>query len=231
MKKLFVILLLLLLAVVISAGCVQDYPKYPLPPLPDGYELTPHSGAIKSEEAYFTGLNEHYNLGLTEKEIKNYADELKNGYLKDAERGENRVDVDDLVEFHAVVGSMINLDQRIYEGIIYQILAPPSMIGFIIWDYENTYPKPESYTTITLTEEIHKEYPELSRLLNGEELSVTSGQFPLEQYNDRYISQERATELWNSFGYAEMMAYPYDKTERHVLSENGKLYCLIKTTV
>ena len=68
MKKLFVILLLLLLAVVISAGCVQDYPKYPLPPLPDGYELTPHSGSIKSEEAYFTGLNEHYNLGLTEKE-------------------------------------------------------------------------------------------------------------------------------------------------------------------
>ena len=231
MKKLFVILAFLLLAVVLSAGCVQEYPKYPLPELPDGYELKPHPGSINSEEAYFTGLNEHYNLGLTEEEIRDYADELKNGYLKDAVRDENQVHIDDLVEFHAVVGYMINLDQKIYEGIVYQILAPPSMIGFIIWDYENTNPKPESYTTIILTEEIHKEYPELARLLNGEELSVSSSQFPLEKYNDRHVSQERAAELWNSFGYAEMMAYPYDTTERHVLSENGKLYCLIKTTV
>ena len=74
MKKPLVILILMLLAVVLSAGCIQEpeNPKpqlYPMPPVPDDYIDYPHAGSIDNEETYFTGLNEHYNLGLTDEEI------------------------------------------------------------------------------------------------------------------------------------------------------------------
>ena len=129
MRKLFVVLIMLILAVVLSAGCVQnpDTPLLPLTPtpVPDDYEYYPHAGSIDSEEAYFTGLNEHYNLGLTEDEIQKYANELRNGYLKDAVRDEYNVHINDLVEFHGVVAEMINLDPAIYEEIVTEILSPP----------------------------------------------------------------------------------------------------------
>ena len=130
MKMPLVILILMLLAVVLSAGCIQEpeIPEpqlYPMPPVSDDYEYYPHAGSIDSEEAYFTGLNEHYNLGLTEEEIQKYAKELRNGYLKDAVRDGYHVHINDLVEFHTVVAEMINLDPAIYEEIILQIISPP----------------------------------------------------------------------------------------------------------
>ena len=130
MKKPLVILILMLLAVVLSAGCIQEpeNPKpqlYPMPPVPDDYIDYPHAGSIDNEETYFTGLNEHYNLGLTDEEIQKYAKELRNGYLKDAKRDEYYVHINDLVEFQTVVTQMINLDPAIHEEIVQQILTPP----------------------------------------------------------------------------------------------------------
>ena len=107
----------------------------------------------------------------------------------------------------------------------------PSMIGFIIWEYEDIPNKDEPYSTIVLTEEIHKEYPELAALIYGEpgyEIGVTTNPKLLE--SDHYISQERADELWYTFGYDDMHLAS-NIEEHHVLSENGKLYCLIKTFV
>ena len=42
--------------------------------------------------------------------------------------------------------------------LVYVSLMNPSMAGFIVWEYEDVPNKDEPYTTVDLTEEIHKEY-------------------------------------------------------------------------
>ena len=100
MKKPIITLILLLLAVVLSAGCIQE-PKTPdAPPAP----------TFSSVEHYLSLLDEKYSLGLTEEDIQKYADELDSGYLKDAVRTDGGIWVDDLVEFQNEVTRVINLD-------------------------------------------------------------------------------------------------------------------------
>ena len=116
------------------------------------------------------------------------------------------------------------------------LTAPPTMVGFVMWEYEDGLNQDEPYTTVILTEEIHKEYPELALLIYGRtgyDIGVTSSPLNLILYPDQYITEERAHELWNAFGYdtAHFTYNPSSAEERHVLSENGKLYCLIKTYV
>ena len=116
------------------------------------------------------------------------------------------------------------------------LTAPPTMIGFVVWEYDDVLNQDEPYTTVILTEEIHKEYPELATLIYGKpgyEIGVTSSPLNLILYPDQYITEERAYELWNAFGYDTVyFSYnPSSADERHVLSENGKLYCLIETAV
>jgi len=81
-----------------------------------------------------------------------------------------------------------------------------------------------------------KERAELATLIYGKpgyEIGVTSSPLNLILYPDQYITEERAYELWNAFGYdtAYFSYNPSSAEERHVLSENGKLYCLIETSV
>lgn len=116
------------------------------------------------------------------------------------------------------------------------LTAPPTMIGFVVWEYDDVLNQDEPYTTVILTEEIHKEYPELATLIYGKpgyEIGVTNSPLNLILYPDQYITEERAYELWNAFGYdtAYFSYNPSSAEERHVLSENGKLYCLIETSV
>ena len=115
-------------------------------------------------------------------------------------------------------------------ALLYISLMNPSMAGFIVWEYEDVPNKDEPYTTVVLTEEIHKEYPELALLIEGSpryEISITKSPLELIFSPNRYINHERAAELWNTFGY-DNIHFVNSPEERHVLSENGKLYCLIK---
>ena len=69
MKKPIITLILLLLAVVLSAGCIQEPDNPDAPPAP----------TFSSVEHYLSLLDEKYSLGLTEEEIQKYADELPRG--------------------------------------------------------------------------------------------------------------------------------------------------------
>ena len=111
MKKPLVVITLLLLAVVLSAGCIQEPGAPPAP-------------AFESVDVYISMLNEMYNLGLTEEEIQSYADELDNGYLKDAKRSEGGIWIDDVIEFQNEVTQVMNLDQTIHDDIINRLENP-----------------------------------------------------------------------------------------------------------
>ena len=113
----------------------------------------------------------------------------------------------------------------------------PPMSGLEIVEYSETLViGDEPYTIVELTEEIHKENPELAVLIEkmdktgfDRELSLTDDKLSLILHPDQYISIERGMELWNSYGYTQ---FPSEiKEERIALSENGKLYCLIKTNL
>ena len=113
----------------------------------------------------------------------------------------------------------------------------PPMSGLEIVEYSETLViGDEPYTIVELTEEIHKENPELAVLIEkmdktgfDRELSLTDDKLSLILHPDQYISIERGGELWNDYGYA---AIPGDnREERIVLYENGKLYCLIITNL
>ena len=113
----------------------------------------------------------------------------------------------------------------------------PPMSGLEIVEYSETLViGDEPYTIVELTEEIHKENPELAVLIEKmdnsglqRELSLTDDKLSLILHPDQYISIERGMELWNSYGYTQ---FPSEiKEERIALSENGKLYCLIKTNL
>ena len=123
-------------------------------------------------------------------------------------------------------------------GLVYQHLtAYPPMSGLEMSEYSETIIySDEPYTTVELTEEIHKENPELAVLIDKmdkkgfeRELSLTNDKLSLILHPDQYISIERGGELWNDYGYATI---PGDnREERIVLYENGKLYCLIITNL
>ena len=113
----------------------------------------------------------------------------------------------------------------------------PPMSGLEIVEYSETLViGDEPYTIVELTEEIHKENPELAVLIEkmdktgfDRELSLTDDKLSLILHPDQYISIERGMELWNAYGYTQ---FPSEiKEERIALSENGKLYCLIKTNL
>ena len=113
----------------------------------------------------------------------------------------------------------------------------PPMSGLEMSEYSETIIySDEPYTTVELTEEIHKENPELAVLIDKmdkkgfeRELSLTNDKLSLILHPDQYISIERGGELWNDYGYATI---PGDnRDERIVLYENGKLYCLIITNL
>ena len=113
----------------------------------------------------------------------------------------------------------------------------PPMSGLEIVEYSETLViGDEPYTIVELTEEIHKENPELAVLIDKmdkkgfeRELSLTNDKLSLILHPDQYISIERGMELWNAYGYTQ---FPSEiKEERIALSENGKLYCLIKTNL
>ena len=113
----------------------------------------------------------------------------------------------------------------------------PPMSGLEIVEYSETLViGDEPYTIVELTEEIHKENPELAVLIEKmgnsglqRELSLTDDKLSLILHPDQYISIERGMELWNDYGYTQ---FPSEiKEERIALSENGKLYCLIKTNL
>ena len=114
MKKPIITLILLLLAVVLSAGCIQEPDNPDAPPAP----------TFSSVEHYLSLLDEKYSLGLTEEEIQKYADELDSGYLKDAVRTEGGVWVDDLVEFQNEVTQVMNLNPEIHNDIINRLENP-----------------------------------------------------------------------------------------------------------
>ena len=113
----------------------------------------------------------------------------------------------------------------------------PPMSGLEMVEYsEHIIYSDEPYTIVELTEEIHKENPELAVLIEkmdktgfDRELSLTDDKLSLILHPDKYISIERGMELWNAYGYAEI--FGDNKKEHIVLSENGKLYCLIKTNL
>ena len=130
MKKSRIILILLLLAVVLSAGCIQEpeTPNTHLPPVIPDTPDAPPAPTFSSVEHYLLLLDEKYSLGLTEEEIQKYADELDSGYLKDAVRTEGGVWVDDLVEFQNEVTRVINLDPAIHNDIISQMTKPDVVI-------------------------------------------------------------------------------------------------------
>lgn len=120
-------------------------------------------------------------------------------------------------------------------GLVYQHLtAYPPMCGLHMAESEQIIYSDEPYTTVVLTEEIHKENPELAILIEkmdksgfDRELRMTNDILSLVLYPDQYISVERGSELWNAYGYAGLPGKT--KEEQIVLYENGKLYCLLKT--
>ncbi|HJJ65002.1 MAG TPA: hypothetical protein O0X48_01665 [Methanocorpusculum sp.] len=113
----------------------------------------------------------------------------------------------------------------------------PPMSGLEMVEYsEHIIYSDEPYTIVELTEEIHKENPELAVLIEkmnktgfDRELGMTDDELSFSLHPDKYISIERGMELWNAYGYAEI--FGDNKKEHIVLSENGKLYCLIKTNL
>ena len=150
MKKSRIILILLLLAVVLSAGCIQE-PETPdthLPPVIPDTPDAPPAPTFSSVEHYLSLLDEKYSLGLTEEEIQKYADELDSGYLKDAVRTEGGVWVDDLVEFQNEVTRVINLDPAIHNDIISQMTKPDVVIPDTSEDEQTEIkPKPNQPST------------------------------------------------------------------------------------
>ena len=150
MKKSRIILILLLLAVVLSAGCIQEpeTPNTHLPPVIPDTPDAPPAPTFSSVEHYLSLLDEKYSLGLTEEEIQKYADELDSGYLKDAVRTEGGVWVDDLVEFQNEVTRVINLDPAIHNDIISQMTKPDVVIPDTSEDEQTEIkPKPKQPST------------------------------------------------------------------------------------
>ena len=150
MKKSRIILILLLLAVVLSAGCIQEpeNPETHLPPVIPDTPDAPPAPTFSSVEHYLSLLDEKYSLGLTEEEIQKYADELDSGYLKDAVRTEGGVWVDDLVEFQNEVTRVINLDPAIHNDIISQMTKPDVVIPDTSEDEQTEIkPKPNHPST------------------------------------------------------------------------------------
>ena len=147
MRKLFVVLIMLILAVVLSAGCVQNpdsgnQPQTPIPPMTpppidedslyyfDLEQIDPDAPPtyykiISSVETFLSDLNVNYNLGLTEEEISFYAEELDTVYLKDAKRSDTEVRIDDIVAFQTEVSRMLIIDQELHETIVEDLIAPP----------------------------------------------------------------------------------------------------------
>ena len=150
MKKTLTIIILLLLAVVLSAGCIQE-PETPdthLPPVIPDTPDAPPAPTFSSVEHYLSLLDEKYSLGLTEEEIQKYADELDSGYLKDAVRTEGGIWVDDLVEFQNEVTRVINLDPAIHNDIISQMTKPDVVIPDTSEDEQTEIkPKPNQPST------------------------------------------------------------------------------------
>ena len=150
MKKSRIILILLLLAVVLSAGCIQEpeTPNTHLPPVIPDTPDAPPAPTFSSVEHYLSLLDEKYSLGLTEEDIQKYADELDSGYLKDAVRTEGGVWVDDLVEFQNEVTRVINLDPAIHNDIISQMTKPDVVIPDTSEDEQTEIkPKPNQPST------------------------------------------------------------------------------------
>ena len=150
MKKSRIILILLLLAVVLSAGCIQEpeTPETHLPPVIPDTPDAPPAPTFSSVEHYLSLLDEKYSLSLTEEEIQKYADELDSGYLKDAVRTEGGVWVDDLVEFQNEVTRVINLDPAIHNDIISQMTKPDVVIPDTSEDEQTEIkPKPNQPST------------------------------------------------------------------------------------
>ena len=150
MKKSRIILILLLLAVVLSAGCIQEpeTPETHLPPVIPDTPDAPPAPTFSSVEHYLSLLDEKYSLGLTKEEIQKYADELDSGYLKDAVRTEGGVWVDDLVEFQNEVTRVINLDPAIHNDIISQMTKPDVVIPDTSEDEQTEIkPKPNQPST------------------------------------------------------------------------------------
>ena len=150
MKKTLTIIILLLLAVVLSAGCIQEpeTPNTHLPPVIPDTPDAPPAPTFSSVEHYLSLLDEKYSLGLTEEEIQKYADELDSGYLKDAVRTEGGVWVDDLVEFQNEVTRVINLDPAIHNDIISQMTKPDVVIPDTSEDEQTEIkPKPNQPST------------------------------------------------------------------------------------
>ena len=150
MKKSRIILILLLLAVVLSAGCIQEpeTPETHLPPVIPDTPDAPPAPTFSSVEHYLSLLDEKYSLGLTEEEIQKYADELDSGYLKDAVRTEGGIWVDDLVEFQNEVTRVINLDPAIHNDIISQMTKPDVVIPDTSEDEQTEIkPKPNQPST------------------------------------------------------------------------------------
>ena len=150
MKKSRIILILLLLAVVLSAGCIQEpeTPNTHLPPVIPDTPDAPPAPTFSSVEHYLSLLDEKYSLGLTKEEIQKYADELDSGYLKDAVRTEGGVWVDDLVEFQNEVTRVINLDPAIHNDIISQMTKPDVVIPDTSEDEQTEIkPKPNQPST------------------------------------------------------------------------------------
>ena len=150
MKKKLTIIILLLLAVVLSAGCIQEpeTPETHLPPVIPDTPDAPPAPTFSSVEHYLSLLDEKYSLGLTEEEIQKYADELDSGYLKDAVRTEGGVWVDDLVEFQNEVTRVINLDPAIHNDIISQMTKPDVVIPDTSEDEQTEIkPKPNQPST------------------------------------------------------------------------------------
>ena len=150
MKKSRIILILLLLAVVLSAGCIQEpeTPETHLPPVIPDTPDAPPAPTFSSVEHYLSLLDEKYSLGLTEEDIQKYADELDSGYLKDAVRTEGGIWVDDLVEFQNEVTRVINLDPAIHNDIISQMTKPDVVIPDTSEDEQTEIkPKPNQPST------------------------------------------------------------------------------------
>lgn len=150
MKKSRIILILLLLAVVLSAGCIQEpeTPETHLPPVIPDTPDAPPAPTFSSVEHYLSLLDEKYSLGLTKEEIQKYADELDSGYLKDAVRTEGGIWVDDLVEFQNEVTRVINLDPAIHNDIISQMTKPDVVIPDTSEDEQTEIkPKPNQPST------------------------------------------------------------------------------------
>ena len=150
MKKTLTIIILLLLAVILSAGCIQEpeTPETHLPPVIPDTPDAPPAPTFSSVEHYLSLLDEKYSLSLTEEDIQKYADELDSGYLKDAKRTEGGIWVDNLVEFQNEVTRVINLDPAIHNDIISQMTKPDVVIPDTSEDEQTEIkPKPNQPST------------------------------------------------------------------------------------